>query len=137
MVLPAPGETAIPIPEVLEAPSMVIGAEGSGAITDWSPTSWKPPNEVSLPDGMLRRMGPNLVEMATLAGTTMGSVSPERTVVWPETPTTTIFVPAAPTVLATESAWVTVLKLQVGVATPAATPLPVAVPSSPLMGSTK
>ena len=137
MVLPAPGETAIPIPEVLEAPSMVIGAEGSGAITDWSPTSWNPPNEVSLPDGMLRRMGPSLVEMATLAGTTMGNVSPARTVVWPETPTMTILVPAAPTVLATESAWVTVLKLQVGVATPAAMPLPVAVPSSPLIGSTK
>ena len=48
-----------------------------------------------------------------------------------------IFVPAAPTVLATERAWVTVLKLQVGVGTPAATPLPVAVPSSPLTGSTK
>ncbi len=49
----------------------------------------------------------------------------------------TILVPTAPTVLATESAWVTVLKLQVGVATPAAMPLPVAVPSSPLIGSTK
>ena len=72
MVLPAPGETTMPIPEVLEAPSMVIGAEGSGAITACSPTSWKPPNEVSLPVGMLRRMGPALVEMATLAGTTMG-----------------------------------------------------------------
>src|SRR3954466_6538717 len=86
---------------------------------------------------MSRRMGPPLVEMATLAGTTMGSVSPPRTVVIPETPTMTILVPAAPTVLATESAWVTVLKLQVGVATPAAMPLPVAVPSSPLIGSTK
>ena len=57
--------------------------------------------------------------------------------VWLEAPTMTILVPAAPTVLATESAWVTVLKLQLGVATPAATPLPVAVASSPLIGSTK
>ena len=83
-------------------------------------------------------MGPILVEMATLAGTTMGSVSPASSAtVWPDWPTITIFVPVAPTVLATASAWVTVLKLQLGVATPAAIPLPVAVPSSPFTGSTK
>ena len=66
----------MPIPEVLEAPSMVIGAAGSGAITDWSPTSWKPPNEVSAAGRHVEADGPVLVEMATLAGTTMGSVSP-------------------------------------------------------------
>ncbi len=39
--------------------------------------------------------------------------------------------------LTTDSACVTVLKLQLGVATPPATPLPVALASLPFIGSTK
>src|SRR6185312_2901609 len=137
-VLPRPGDTPMPTPEAFAPPSRVMGAEASGAITAWSPTSRKPPNEVSAPGGMLTRIGPVLVEMATLAGTRIGSVSlTSSATIWPAWPTITIVVPVAPAALATASAWVTVLKLQLGVATPAAMPLPVAVASSPFMGSTK
>ena len=117
---------------------MVIGAEGSGAITAWSPHQLETAERGVAARRHVEADGPVLGgdgdvgrhdDGERLAGRGRWS---GRT-----TPTMTIFVPAAPKVLATESAWVTVLKLQVGVATPAATPLPVAVPSSPLMGSTK
>ena len=95
--LPAPGETPMPMPEVFEPPSMVMGAAGSGAIAARSPPSWKPatlPMLGSLLAGRLTRIGPFCVAMVTFAGTMIGSVSVASSgTVWPLCPTMMICVP--------------------------------------------
>src|ERR1043165_5741668 len=131
----------MPMPDVLVAPSMVIGAEGSGAIAARSPPSWKPATLFrvgSLLGGRLTRIGPPCVAMVTFAGTITGSTSLTWSgTVCPLVPTMTICVPAAAKLPTTCSARVTVRKLQLGLATPPTMPLPVAIASSPFSGSTK
>ncbi len=114
----------MPIPEVFEAPSMVIGADGIGRDRRLvaGQLEARDVDEVGSPlAGRLRRIGPALVVMVTLAGTTRGSVSPRRaTTVWPDdADDDDLRAGRTAKPLATCSACVTVLKLQLGVATPA------------------
>ena len=131
----------MPMPDVFVAPSMVIGAEGSGAIAARSPPSWKPATLFrvgSLLGGRLTRIGPPCVAMVTFAGTITGSTSLAwSATVWLLEPTMTICVPPAAKLPTTCSARVTVRKLQLGFAMPPTMPLPVAIASLPLTGSTK
>ncbi len=108
---------------------------------DRSPTSWKPltfAKPGSLLAGSVIPMGPLRVLIVTFAGTRMGSVSPAASGVdWPSVPRMMICVPGAAKPPATASARVTVLKLQFEFATLPMRPLPVALASLPLTGSTK
>src|SRR4051812_38262264 len=140
-LLPSPGATPSAMPDVCDEPSIVMGAAGSGVRPARSPASWKPATLDSVGSGLagsVSETGPALVVMVTLAGTRMGSVSlAARGVVWPAWPSTMICVPGAAKPPATASALETVLKLQFGFAIEPMTPLPVALASLPLIGSTK
>src|SRR5688572_15250100 len=140
-VLPTPGETPMPMPDVFDAPSTVTGAAGSGVIAAPAPASWKPATLATFGSPLavrFTRIGPACVVIATLAGMMIGNVSPASSgTVCPDCPTMTICVPAAAKPPTADSARVTVLKLQLGFATPPTMPLPVAIESLPLIGSTK
>src|SRR4029079_6332417 len=88
--------------------------------------------------GRLIRIGPACVVTVTFDGTMIGSASVAASgTVCPPCPTMMICVPAGAKPPTACSARVTVRKLQAGLATPATMPLPVAVASSPFIGSTK
>ena len=86
---------------------------------------------------LLSMFPPECVAIVTFAGTMIGSVSVGSSdTVWPFCPTMMICVPGTANPPTTCSACDTVRKLQLGIATLPTLPLPVAVASSPLIGST-